>query len=61
MDEYVVTLTDRKQVAQDTMAFWFHVAGTGYSFRAGQNAVCSEFAKRSHVIDGCHADAKERV
>src|SRR5580704_13390289 len=39
MDEYVVTLTDRKQVAQDTMAFWFHVAGTAYAFRAGQNAV----------------------
>jgi ferredoxin-NADP reductase len=38
MDEYIVTLTDRKQVAQDTMAFWFHVAGSGYAFRAGQNA-----------------------
>jgi ferredoxin-NADP reductase len=38
MDEYLVTLKDRKQVAQDTMAFWFHVAGAGYTFRAGQNA-----------------------
>jgi len=38
MDEYIVTLEDRKQVAQDTMAFWFHVAGSDYNFRAGQNA-----------------------
>lgn len=38
MDEYIVTLEDRKQVAQDTMAFWFHVADAGYTFRAGQNA-----------------------
>ncbi len=38
MDEYIVTLKDRKQVAQDTMAFWFHVSGAGYQFRAGQNA-----------------------
>ena len=36
MDEHILTLKDRKQVAQDTMAFWFHVAGGGYSFRAGQ-------------------------
>jgi ferredoxin-NADP reductase len=39
MDEYIVMLKDRKQVAQDTMAFWFDVAGAGYTFRAGQNAV----------------------
>src|SRR5579862_8692007 len=38
MDEYMVTLKDRKEVAQDTMAFWFHVAGASYTFRAGQNA-----------------------
>jgi ferredoxin-NADP reductase len=38
MDEYIVTLKDRKQVAQETMAFWFDVAGSGYTFRAGQNA-----------------------
>jgi ferredoxin-NADP reductase len=38
MDKYIVTLEDRKQVAQDTMAFWFHVVGAGYIFRAGQNA-----------------------
>jgi ferredoxin-NADP reductase len=38
MDEYIVTLKDRKQVAQDTMAFWFQVAGAAYTFRAGQNA-----------------------
>jgi ferredoxin-NADP reductase len=38
MDEYIVTLKDRKQVAEDTMAFWFDVAGAGYTFRAGQNA-----------------------
>src|ERR1700722_1200394 len=38
MDEYIVTLTGREQVAQDTMAFWFDVAGAGYTFRAGQNA-----------------------
>ena len=38
MDEYIVTLKDRQQVAQDTMAFWFDIAGAGYTFRAGQNA-----------------------
>jgi ferredoxin-NADP reductase len=38
MDEHIVTLEDRKLVAEDTMAFWFHVAGAGYTFRAGQNA-----------------------
>jgi ferredoxin-NADP reductase len=38
MDEYIVMLKDRKQVAQDTMAFWFDVAGSGYTFRAVQNA-----------------------
>jgi ferredoxin-NADP reductase len=39
MDENIATLTDRKQVAKDTMAFWFHVTGAGYAFRAGQNTV----------------------
>ena len=38
MEEYIVALQDRKQVAEDTMAFWFHVSGAGYTFRAGQNA-----------------------
>jgi ferredoxin-NADP reductase len=37
-DEYIVTLKDRKQVAQDTMVLWFEVASSGYSFRAGQTA-----------------------
>jgi hypothetical protein len=38
MDEYIVTLEDRKVTAQYTMAFRFNVAGAGYTFRAGQNA-----------------------
>jgi hypothetical protein len=37
IDEYIVTLKDRKQVTEDTMAFWFDVAGAGDTFRAGQN------------------------
>jgi ferredoxin-NADP reductase len=43
MDKHIVTLKDRKQVAQDTMAFWFDVAGAGYAFKAGQNAAFTLF------------------
>ncbi len=38
MPEFMLALKDRKEVAKDTMAFWFDTAGSGYAFRAGQNA-----------------------
>lgn len=38
MAEYWLGLKDRQEVAKDTMAFWFDTLGTGYTFRAGQNA-----------------------
>jgi ferredoxin-NADP reductase len=50
MDEYIVTLTGREQVAQETMAFWFDVSGAGYTFRAGQNALFT-------LVDPAETDA----
>ena len=38
MAKYLLALKDRQEVAKDTMAFWFNTVGTGYTFRAGQNA-----------------------
>jgi ferredoxin-NADP reductase len=38
MPEFLLALKDRQEVARDTMAFWFDTLGTGYTFRAGQNA-----------------------
>ena len=38
MSEVLLALKDRREVAEDTMAFWFDTTGTGYTFRAGQNA-----------------------
>jgi len=38
MARYLLALKDRQEVAKDTMAFWFNTVGTGYTFRAGQNA-----------------------
>lgn len=38
MPEFLLALKDRQEVAKDTMAFWFDTLGTGYTFRAGQNA-----------------------
>src|SRR5215472_242864 len=38
MTEYLLSLKDRREVARDTMAVWFDTLGTGYTFKAGQNA-----------------------
>ena len=38
MAKYLLALNDRREVAKDTMAFWFNTVGSGYTFRAGQNA-----------------------
>ncbi len=38
MAEYLLALKYRQEVAKDTMAFWFDTLGSGYIFRAGQNA-----------------------
>ena len=38
MAKYLLALKDRQEVAKDTMAFWFDTLGSGYTFRAGQNA-----------------------
>jgi len=38
MADYTITLKHRENVAEETMAFCFDIAGTGYTFKAGQNA-----------------------
>jgi hypothetical protein len=38
MPEYQLPLKYRQRVAKETMAFWFDTLGTGYTFKAGQNA-----------------------
>src|SRR6201998_2940702 len=38
MKDYAVILKHREEVAEETMAFRFDIAGTGYTFKAGQNA-----------------------
>jgi len=38
MADYTITLKHREEVAEETMAFHFDIAGTGYTFKAGQNA-----------------------
>ncbi len=38
MADYTIILKHREEVAEDTMAFCFDIAGTGYTFKAGQNA-----------------------
>jgi ferredoxin-NADP reductase len=38
MTEYLLPLKHRQVVARDTMAFWFDTLGTGFTFKAGQNA-----------------------
>lgn len=38
MDDYLFALEDRRQVAEDTMAFRFDTTGSGFTFEAGQNA-----------------------
>jgi flavin-dependent oxidoreductase len=38
MANYLLALKDRQEVAKDTTAFWFNTLGSGYTFRAGQNA-----------------------
>lgn len=38
MNEYLLPLVDRREIADGTMAFWFDVIGTDFSFVAGQYA-----------------------
>jgi len=38
MADYTIILKHREEVAEETMAFRFDIAGTGYTFKAGQNA-----------------------
>jgi ferredoxin-NADP reductase len=38
MTDYAVILKHREEVAEETMAFRFDITGTGYTFKAGQNA-----------------------
>lgn len=38
MADHLFALKDRREIAPDTMAFWFDTSGSGYRFRAGQNA-----------------------
>jgi hypothetical protein len=35
MADYTIILKHREEVAEDTMAFCFDIAGTGYTFKAG--------------------------
>ena len=38
MADYLFPLADRKEVAEETMAFWFDTSGSDFTFEAGQNA-----------------------
>lgn len=38
MTEYIFPLTDRRVVAEGTMAFWFDSSGGEFTFKSGQNA-----------------------
>jgi ferredoxin-NADP reductase len=38
MADHLFALKDRREIAPGTMAFWFDTSGSGYRFRAGQNA-----------------------
>ncbi len=38
MADYTIILKHREEVAEDTLAFRFDLTGTGYTFKAGQNA-----------------------
>jgi ferredoxin-NADP reductase len=38
MAEYRMMLVSRREIAKDTMAFWFDTNGAQYEFRAGQHA-----------------------
>ena len=38
MTEFLFALKDRREIAEETMAFWFDTAGSNYAFKAGQNA-----------------------
>lgn len=37
MSQYLLSLKDRREVAKDTMAFWFDISGKSYNFVAGQH------------------------
>lgn len=54
MADHLFALKDRREIAPDTMAFWFDTAGSGYRFRAGQNA---DFT----LIDPPESDAEGNV
>src|SRR4029077_16893493 len=43
MADYTILLKHREEVAEETMAFYFDIAGTGYTFKAGQNAAFTLF------------------
>lgn len=38
MKEYFFPLRERREIAQETMAFWFDIRGTDFAFKAGQYA-----------------------
>ena len=38
MQEYLLALKERQEIARDTMALMFDTVGSGYTFKAGQNA-----------------------
>lgn len=38
MADYLLPLNNRKEIAEDTMAFWFDTAGTNFNFKPGQYA-----------------------
>jgi ferredoxin-NADP reductase len=42
MNEYLLPLTDRRDIADGTMAFWFDASSTGFSFVAGQYATFTQ-------------------
>ncbi len=54
MADHLFALKDRREIAPGTMAFWFDTAGSGYRFRAGQNA---DFT----LIDPPETDAEGNV
>ena len=39
MADYLLPLKERKEIAEDTMAFWFDISGTNFNFKPGQYAV----------------------
>src|SRR4029077_386413 len=52
MADYTIILKHREEVAEETMAFYFDIAGTGYTFKAGQNAAFTLFEPPETDIAG---------